>query len=75
MQPKSAQIATMTPDDFRASLKAAGLSQARLGRLLDLDKATPNRWAMGSASVPVAVAMLLKLLASGRVTVDELEAL
>lgn len=65
----------MTPTDYRATLKAAGLSQARLSRLLDVDKGTPNRWAMGSRAVPRAVALLLILLASGRVTVDELEAL
>jgi len=65
----------MTAKHYRETLEAIGLSQARLGRLLSLDKATPNRWAQGTAPVPQAVALLLMLVASGRVTLDELEAL
>lgn len=49
----------MTADEYRAALAALGLSQARLGRILGLDKSTPNRWAMGTGEVPSAVVLLL----------------
>lgn len=65
----------MPAKDYRETLARLGLSQARLGRLLELDKNTANRWAMGSVPVPKAVALLLLLMASGEVTIDELEAL
>lgn len=65
----------MTPKAYRETLASLGLSQARLGRLLRADKATPNRWATGAVAVPRAVELLLLLLASGRVTLDEIEAL
>lgn len=63
----------MTAADYRATLAALDLSQARLGRLLRLDKSTPNRWATGAAPVPRSAELLLRLLASGRVTLGELE--
>lgn len=65
----------MTADDYRATLAALGLSQARLSRLLKVDKATPNRWALETAPIPRAVELLLRALASGRLTVEDLEAL
>jgi len=63
----------MTPKAYREALAALGMSQARLGRLLACDKATPNRWAMGTAPVPRAVELLLLALCAGRLTIDDLE--
>ena len=63
----------MTPAQFRDTLGALGITQARLGRLLGLDKNTANRWATGSTEVPQAVAVLLRLVAAGRLTVDDLD--
>ena len=63
----------MTPEQFRDTLGALGITQARLGRLLSLDKNTANRWATGSTEVPQAVAVLLRLVAAGRLTVDDLD--
>lgn len=65
----------MTAKDFRATLDGLGLSQARLGRLLRVDKATPNRWAKGLVAVPASVALLLRLLDSGAVDLEALEKL
>ena len=50
----------MTPTDFTAAIRALGMSQRRLGRLLGLDHNTANRWATGASPVPQAVALLLK---------------
>lgn len=49
----------MTPEAFTAALAALGLSQARLARILDLSRGTPNRWATGALPVPSSVALLL----------------
>lgn len=65
----------MTPAQFRATLTALNLSQARLGRLLKVNKDTPTNWATGRSEIPGAVALLLELLARGTVTVEDLEAL
>lgn len=63
----------MTAPDFRATMAALGISQARLNRLLKLDKNTANRWSTGLAPVPQAVALLLTLIALGRVTMADIE--
>lgn len=51
----------MTQTDFTAALDALGMTQARLARLLDLDKNTPNRWAKGLARIPKPVEVLLTI--------------
>jgi transcriptional regulator with XRE-family HTH domain len=63
----------MTPEHFRSTLSALGITQARLGRLLCLDKNTANRWATGSAPIPRAVALLLRLVEDGHVSIVALE--
>jgi len=65
----------MTSKDYRATLDALGLSQARLGRLLETDKSTPSRWATGAVPVPRSVALLLRLMERGAMTIEDLEAL
>ena len=65
----------MTPTDYRNTLAALGISQARFGRLVNVNKDTPTNWAMGRNEVPGAVALVLRALAAGVVTIDQLEAL
>ena len=65
----------MTPDEYRQTIASLRLSQARLGRLLGVDKGTPSRWATGASTIPGAVALLLRAMRAGKVTADELEAL
>ena len=65
----------MTPTQFRAALNAAGLSQARFGRLIGVNKDTPTNYASGSTAVPGAVAIVAELLARGVVSVEQIEAL
>lgn len=65
----------MAPADFRRTLKGLHVSQARLARLLNLNKQTPTRWMNGEHPIPREVELIVKLLAAGRVTIDELEAM
>ena len=69
----------MTPTDYRNTLAALGISQARLGRLVKVNKDTTTNWAKGGAKgnseVPGAVALILRALSAGLVTIDQLEAL
>lgn len=65
----------MTPTTYRATLSDLGLSQARLGRLLGVNKDTPTNWGKGDAEIPRAVALLLGLMAAGTVTIEGLEAI
>lgn len=65
----------MTPTDYRNTLAALGISQARLGRLVKVNKDTPTNWAKGNTEVPGAVALVLRALAAGIVTIDQLEEL
>lgn len=65
----------MTPVDYRATLATLGISQARLGRLLSVNKDTPTNWSKGNTEIPTAVALLLELMARGDVSIDQLEAL
>lgn len=49
----------MSADEFRAALAGLGMSQARLARILGMEKTAPNRWATGHVPVPRAVELLL----------------
>lgn len=65
----------MTPTDYRNTLAALGISQARLARLVKVNKDTPTNWGQGRTEIPGAVETLIKALVSGLVTIDQLEAL
>lgn len=65
----------MTPTDYRNTLAALGISQARLGRFLRVNKDTPTNYAKGKTEIPGAVEALLKAMAAGLVTIEQLEAL
>lgn len=60
---------------FRSQMAALGMSQARLVRLLNLNKDTVSRWGVGQREPPRAVMLLLRLIETGRVTIEELEGL
>jgi len=63
----------VTPEAYRSALTALDLSQARLARLLKVDKTTANRWAQGHTTIPGGTSLLLWCVTNGRVTIDELE--
>jgi DNA-binding transcriptional regulator YiaG len=54
----------MTAGEFRAALKACGLSQVGLARALGVATTTVNRWAQGEIPVPQYAKAYLDLLKS-----------
>ena len=64
----------MTPAEFRAALDRLGLSQVGAARLLGYGGRTAQHWAAGTAEIPPAVAILLRLLLAGIVSVEQIEA-
>lgn len=63
----------MTPAEFRSKLSRLGLSQLGVGRLLGAGERTPRRWASGDSDIPTPVAILLRLLASKKITESDIE--
>lgn len=57
---------------FRDALVRLKITQAHLCRILERDKSTVNRWAMG-ASIPAEVSYLLTACLTGKLTVSDLE--
>ena len=56
---KTPQSRTMTAQEFRATIRALGISQRALAKRLGLAVSTVNRWAVGEATVPeYAIAFL-----------------
>jgi len=51
----------MTPEEYKAAVKALGLSQERAGVWLGIGKRTSQGYALGERPVPQPVAMLLRL--------------
>ncbi len=64
----------MTANQFRAALARLELSQLGAARLLSADGRTARRWALGERSIPPAVAILLRLLIAGTISVKDIEA-
>lgn len=62
----------MTANQFRAALGRLDLSQAGAANLVGADPRTGRRWALGERQVPQCVAILLRLLMSGKITVDDI---
>lgn len=64
----------MTPNQFRAALDRLDLSQAGAASLVGADPRTGRRWALGERTVPECVAILLRLLMAGKITIADIEA-
>ena len=62
----------MTAADFRATLSSLGLSQVGAARLLGVTDRVVRMWVAGDRPVPVLVARVLLLVASGKLTLDDL---
>lgn len=63
----------MTANQFRAALDKLQLSQVGAARLFGADPRTGRRWANGERGIPAAIAILLRLLIRGRVSVVDVE--
>jgi hypothetical protein len=64
----------VTPTQFQAALDRLKLSQLGAGRLFGAEsERTPRRWASGERGVPASVAILLRLMLAGKVTVKDIE--
>jgi transcriptional regulator with XRE-family HTH domain len=67
----------MTPDELRANLLALnplGLTQRRLAALLGRAERTVRHWVAGTRNISPEVAILIRLLAAGKLTIAEVEA-
>lgn len=64
----------MTPTEYRTALADAGLTQVGAARLFRVNGRTSRSWASGRYPIPHVVAMILRLLASGRIGMDDLAA-
>jgi hypothetical protein len=62
----------MSGEEYEASLKATGLTQTRLARLVDAGGRSATRWAVTGPPAPVAI--ILRLIRSGRLSAAEVEA-
>lgn len=52
----------MTPDRLESVRRIMRLTQADLGRLVDVSERTVRAWEKGTSPVPVAVSLVLRLL-------------
>jgi len=64
----------VTANQFRAALDRLGLSQLGAAKLFGSNDRTVRRWAIGERSVPIGIAVLLRLLAAGKITIQDIEA-
>lgn len=64
----------MTPTQFRTAISRLDLSQVGAARLVGADPRTARRWALGERQIPECVAILLRLLVAGKITVADVEA-
>ena len=65
----------MTANQFRTALSRLELSQLGAARLIGADPRTARRWAdrgAGNRAIPECVAILLRLLVAGKITVEDI---
>jgi len=60
--------------EFRAALNGLGLTQHHIARLFTVNPRTVRHWRYGDRRLPRGVAIVLRLLATGVVTVEQVEA-
>ena len=65
----------MTPLQFRRLLTRLGTNQYRVAPLLGVARRTVRRWAAGDAAIPPTALIILRLLAAGKITIEDLAVL
>ena len=63
----------MTANEYRAALDRLGLTQTGAAWLFRADERTSRRWANNERSVQPGVLILIELLLSGAICVEDLE--
>lgn len=63
----------MTAKQFRSAIERLDLSQVGAARLVGADPRTGRRWALDERPVPECVAILLRLLLKGKITIEDVE--
>lgn len=64
----------MTPKQFQAAIDRLSLSQQGAARLFGTDPRTARKWVAGENRIPECVAILLRLMLAGKITVADVEA-
>jgi DNA-binding transcriptional regulator YiaG len=65
---------TMTADEIRLALMRLDMTQGALAALVGVDPRTVRAWIAGARPMPLAAAIVLRLLARGRIGVADIEA-
>jgi hypothetical protein len=63
----------MTPSQYKAAIKALGLSQQRAGDWLGIGRRTSQSYALGETRIPEPVAKLLRIMIKLKLNPDEIE--
>jgi GcrA cell cycle regulator len=63
----------MAPTEFHEALGALGIAQQRVARLFDVSPRAVRRWQHGERRVPCGVDIVVRLLAAGAVTIEQVE--
>jgi plasmid maintenance system antidote protein VapI len=63
----------MTPKQFKDTLHRLDISQVEAARLVGVNPRTARHWIAGDRSVHPAVAILLRLLTQGKITIEDIE--
>lgn len=63
----------MTPNQYRAALKALDLSQHRAAAVLGVAPRTSAGYALGEYGIPEPVAKLLRLLVARKITLEDVK--
>jgi GcrA cell cycle regulator len=63
----------MAPTEFHEALGALGIAQQRVAALFGVGPRSVRRWQYGERRIPSGVGIVLRLLATGAVTVEQVE--
>jgi hypothetical protein len=63
----------MTAKQFQTAIDRLGLSQVGAAKLFGADPRTARRWALGERSIPEPIAILLRLMLTGKITAQDVE--
>lgn len=64
----------MTANQFRSALDRLNLTQVGAASLFKADGRTARRWALGERTVPECVAIVLRLMLKGKLTIADIKA-